>query len=381
MEVLPSSSLAGAILVALTLCACSAHDAFERSGRPPAGVAACDGGGDRCLRARTDCAWGSFACNPAIEDPLGQIRALPSRGRPLRADRAGLAGLSRTNHFQSIQRLAAPGVDRLVLSRSTARADETDFSLVGLGPAGRGDRVIRSFDTGTGYTHAGGGQLMGQVYAVPLERDAAGSAVLLYDLRRPLEPRVIGVVPHQVGGGRSRDDAGTASLAALADGRFLLIIGGRDAEVLDLYLSTTVDIEATGWRHLASWTAGEARTAIDDAEVGAYQELQLLAGRDGRLHLVGTHRSWTGVDWLDLFRLEVVERRAGARVTLTKTGRRRLDCTVDGVRHCDFDAGAGLYVDPAGRLAVYAVQHEADSASLVATTSWQGDSIRLMEFR
>jgi hypothetical protein len=394
-----------AALLAPLLLACDAPDAYEQPGAALAvRPAPCEDGGDGCLRARVDCAWGSRDCNPAVDNVIAAVQALPTRGAPMGVHRGALGDLSRADHLQGVQRLAIAGQDVLVLSRSTGSASEADVGVATLessagggGPLGSnrdsdrypvaatapppGDRIAAAFDDGSGHTHAGGGQVMGQIYAVPLERGRGGSLVQLRDLADPLAPRLIGSVPGIAPSGAPRDDAGTASLAALADGRFLLVIGGHDAARLDLFLSTTTEIEATGWRHLVTWWAIEARTALDEGHVGAYQGLQLVAAADGRLYLAGTHKNWTGDDWLDLFRLEAVDDDA-PRATLTKVARRRFGCSIEGIRHCDFDAAAGIYVGPDRRLALYATEHDNDGPRFDGDPAPGGvdGSIKMMEF-
>jgi hypothetical protein len=283
-----------------------------------------------------------------------------------------MAGVSRRNHFQGVQRLAGDGPMRFVVTRSTAEPGETDFGLVeitggsdgaraGFGFAAEPRRQLsRAFETGTAWTHAGGGQIMGRIFAVPLERGAAGSAVQLYDLSAPGQPRLRALVPHRGPVGEELDQAGTASLAALADGSFLLIIGRRHANRLDFYRSTTTDIATTGWRYLDEWAESELESAIGDRAFGDYQNLALLPGADGALYLLGSHRHGAGPDWLDLHRVTLtVGRRGAARIVVTKVARRTLRCSIGGRERCDLDAGAGAYVGTDGRLRLYAVSHAA----------------------
>ena len=354
------------------------HDAFEspaarRSGSPAGGCAR-DGDGEIvCLRARTDCRPGALDCTPALFDPVGQLRVLRQAGAPIAFRVGPMVGVSRRNHFQGVQRLAGER-PRFVVTRSTAAPRDTDFGLVELSggaasgagfgfAAEAGPRLSRAFDTGTDYTHAGGGQLMGRIFALPLERGAAGSAVQLYDLSVPGAPRLRAVVPHRGPDGEELDQAGTASLAALADGTFLLIIGRRHANELDFYRSATTDVATTRWRYLDQWSEAELETAIGDRAFGDYQNLALLPGADGALYLLGSHRHGGGPDWLDLHRVSVeAGRRGAARVVVTKVARRHLRCSFRGQELCDLDAGAGAYVGADGRLRLYAITHAASAS-------------------
>jgi hypothetical protein len=316
------------------------------------------------LRGDVGCRYDSFDCNPAVDDVPGQIATLPSQGAVLGFHRGPMAALTWSRHWQGIQRLTGAHANHLILTRSTSRPSDADMGVVRLGSRLTDGRVVRNVHSRTEHTHAGGAQLLGKVLAVPLEENAPGSRVELYDLSDPEDPSPIGLVEHTVAAGRSVADAGTASFARLADRRFLLVIGRRDARTLDFYLSTTADLRATGWAFVASWSHHDLRTAIGDATFGAYQSLQLVVGADGRLYLVGMHEDGLvfPAQWVDVFLVE------GARAfTITKLAKRRLECG----GACSLDAGAGVYVDPKGVLVVYAVER----------TSHGADRVTVKEFR
>jgi hypothetical protein len=393
--------------IALAAPSCAIRDAFwSPPGRSPDGLSpggcARDRDGEQvCLRARTDCPRDALDCELPLADPLGQLRGLDRSGAPMSFRVGAMVRVSRRNHFQGVQRLVGDGPARFVVTRSTAAADEADFGVVELSsrtraarplrrdPAGglpvaaapAGDRLTCAFDTGAAYTHAGGGQRVGRIFAVPLERGAAGSAVYLYDLSDPAAPRLLSVVPHRGPDGERLDEAGTASLAALADGHFLLVIGRRHANHLDVYRSTGTDLETTGWRYLDHWFERELATAIGDREFGDYQNLALLPGADGLLYMLGSHRHRSGTDWLDLYQLTLTASASAApEVIVTKVGRKHLRCSVAGSEHCDLDAGAGAFVDRDGRLRVYAISHEAARSGDDGAADPTAASVGMMEF-
>jgi hypothetical protein len=158
------------------------------------------------------------------------------------------------------------------------------------------------------------------------------------------------------------------------------VIGRRDASELDFYLSTGFDLANTAWTFLDTWSEGELRTRIDDTEFASYQNLQLVAGQDRRLYLVGMDHQGliAGRDWVDLFVVDNAWFGAGASdVAITKIGKRTLDC-VRGGRQCNLDAGGGVYVDPEGKLILYAVEHDNDGPSPTGDPS--DGSVKLMEF-
>jgi hypothetical protein len=355
-------TLTAALVIAIS--ACALRDSFpDDVRRPRADLGRCAGvpGGETiCLEARLDCRPGAPACEPAIDDPVGQLRDLAQDGRRLSFRAGAMSSVSRANHFQSVQRLPGDGPARFVVTRETARREETDIGIVeSSGPRG-GERVARAWDTGTDHTHAGGTQLVGRMLVVPLERGSGGSAVHLYDLSSTAAPRLIATIDHRGARGERLSEAGAAGMIALADGRYLLVVGTRHSRRLDFYLSGTGDLAAAGWRHLDRWDPSELETAIGDRRFGAYQSLHLLAGKDGALYLLGSHRQFFHSDWLDLHQLAIRRGPGGApAIHLVKVGKKHLECGAAAADHCNLDAGTGLFIDGDGRLRIYAIGYAA----------------------
>lgn len=341
---------------AIGLCSCALRDSFSRgpAGAPDARCAENAGGQRLCLEARVDCPADAAACEPALTDPIGQLRDLDAGGTLHRFETGAMSSVSRANHFQSVERLPGDGPARFVVTRETARRGEADIGIVEVSAGS--ERIARAFDTDTSFTHAGGSQLVGRVLVVPLERGERGSAVRLYDFSRPGEPRVIADLEHRGGDGALLGEAGAAGMAQLADGRYLLVVGTRHSRRLDFYLSASGDLAATRWRHLDRWEAGELDSAIGDFRFGAYQSLHLLAGDDGTLYLLGGHREFFHSDWLDLHAVGLRRAADGhLDVSLTKVGKKHLDCRGGSVDRCNLDAGTGVFIDADHRLRVYAV--------------------------
>jgi hypothetical protein len=335
--------------------------------------------GTECLRPVADCAYDSADCNPAVDDLVNQVRNLRDHGQRLGFHLGAMPAPSRSNHWQSIQRMAGAASNIFLATRSTKQPADTDLAVIELGSRGTdggvlgpdaggeppaSDRVIAEMASATDYTHAGGTQLLGKVLAVPLERNVRGSRVELIDLKKPAQPVTIGSIAHAVTGGTS-SEAGTASLARLDDGHVLLVIGRRDAATLDFYRSTTSTIDTTKWELWDTWDVSEIATALeDDDEFGDYQNLNLIAGNDGKLYLLGLHEDGLVLrsQWIDLFELG-----GGRDVTLTKVAKRRLRCEGD----CNLDAGGGSYIDAHGKLIVYGIEYANDGP---------GASVKVVEF-
>lgn len=344
---------------------------------------ACDAGDATCLVADVGCAYDSFDCNPAVADVAGQLLSIRATGSALGFGRGVMTAPTRDHHWQSVQRMAGAHSNYLLVTRSTSRVDDADLGIVQLASRGTDggllesnriagaappehDRIVAKVFSETAHTHAGGTQLMGKILAVPLEDNIAGSQVALYDVSAPEQPRQIGLVDHAMPDGRS-SEAGTVGLVRLDDGRYLLVIGRRDARTLDFYRSTTTDIRATAWAFHDTWGVDELRTTIDDDNFGAYQNLQLIAGADGALYLIGLHEDGLlfRSHWVDLFDV-----RGATDLTLTKIAKRRLDCDGAG-EPCNLDAGGGSYIDPSGRMILYGIEH---------ASTGPASSVKLMEF-
>jgi hypothetical protein len=385
--------------MALGLClsavALSASPSASQTGAPP-------------LVAFAPCDWGSDDCSPCVPDAVAAVNRLRSHGDIMGFHMNGAPDVTNSKHWQGVQRLMAGGGRYLAISRSLPDED-TDVSFVVVDMASRdtGGRRFRSnrldpdrffeltpppLEDGVavvvphepGFDHAGGMQLAGNILAVPFEGGGA-SKVVLYDLTTPLAPvRLANEVDHT----SLADEAGTASLVKLGDGRFLLIIGRADANILDLYVSRSTDIRTTAFDRFDTWSEDELVSEICDEddeddcdeEFGNYQNLNLLPQCDGSLYLVGTHKNLlTSQDFVDLFR---VENAPGADVRIVKVAKQHLTCGYAGVNHCNLDAAGGLYVDPAGELLLYGTEHDNDGPLDVdASCSGPPCSVKLEEFR
>jgi hypothetical protein len=360
-------------------------------------LATCLTGGSALAQWTTGapCGWGADDCNRCVPDAVAAVNSLRTHGDVLGFFPIG-DPVTLSNHWQGIQRLPGGGGHYLAVSHSGAtkaftvvemgsrNTDGTRFRSNRLAPSTSypatsppsADRAITDvWFWDMSYTHSGGMQSSGNLLAVPLESGASGEhgRVVFYDLSSPWSPVRLKV--SQLGQTR---DAGTASLAKLSEGRFLLILGRANANNLEFHLSTEEDLRSAsaGFAPLDTWNEGELRSVIDDWEFGNYQNLNLVTQCDGALFLVGTHlNSYTGEDWVDLFRLT----EASGQAVLTKVAKRHLYCGYPSPgydsganRHCNLDAAGGIYVDPSGQLIIYGTEHDNDGPS---------GSVKMMEFR
>ncbi len=343
------------------------------------------------------CGWGDDKCNKCVNDVVSAVNNLRDHGEVMGFFPLG-DPVTLSNHWQGVQRLPFGGGRHLAISQS---GPTKAFSVVEMGsrdggglrfrsnrlapnqsypatPPPSSDRVITDvwLPSSLPYTHQGGMQVVGHVLAVPLEDSTVGGAarVIFYDMANPTQPVLLPTSRIAM-----TEDAGTASVARLADGRFLLIIGRADANNLEVYLSTTADLRApmNAFTLVDTWNEAELRSVItNDREFANYQNLNLVTQCDGSLFLVGTHLdSSTGWDWVDAHRVTA----EGDNLVLTKVARRHLYCGYPSPgydtgtnRHCNLDAAGGLYVDPHGQLLVYGTEHDNDGPA---------GSVKMMEFR
>jgi hypothetical protein len=341
------------------------------------------------------CGWGADDCNRCVPDAVAAVNGLRDHGDVLGFFPIG-DPVTLFNHWQGIQRLPGAGGRYLAVSHSgTNKA----FTVVELGsrntegarfrsnrlqsnvsypatpPPGSDRAITDAWFWDLSYTHAGGLQASGNLLAVPLESSPSGEngRVVFYDMATPWSP-----VRLPVSQSGQTMGVGTASLAKLSDGRFLLILGRANANTLEFYRSTDVDLRsaAAGFVPLDTWSEGELRSTLGDWEFGNYQNLDLVTQCDGSLFLVGTHlNSYNGEDWIDLFRLT----EEYGQAVLTKVAKKHLYCGYPSPgydsgtnRQCNLDAAGGVYVDPWGQLLVYGTEHDNDGPS---------GSVKMMEFR
>jgi hypothetical protein len=343
------------------------------------------------------CSWGASDCTKCVPDAVSAVNSLRDHGDVLGFHPIG-DPVTMSSHWQGIQRIPAAGGRYVAVSHSgTTKA----FTLVNMesreawtGQRFRSNRLNYSYNYPSStpstldravrdewlpwylpYTHSGGMQAAGNILAVSLENtsDGRNGQVVFYDMNNPATPVLL--PPKRVG---TTTAAGTASLAKLSDGTFLLILGQTDANNLEFHRSNSWDLTqpTTTFEPVDLWNEGELRSTIGDWEFGNYQNLNLITQCDGSLFLAGTHRnSVTGEDWIDLYRLT----NEYGQMVITKVAKKHLYCgypspggTSGQTTHCNLDAAGGVYVDPSGQLIVYGTEHDNDGP---------GGSVKMMEFR
>ena len=330
--------------------------------------------------------------NPCLRDVRTEFLKVRTHGDKLGFHHTQTPGAYSGNgnsHYQGIQRIGK----FLAVSGSAAQAGEIMIVEMASRPAsGRfrsnrlssntppsNDRVIKVLEGSRTLTHAGGFQVVGDVLVVGMEGGNA-SEVVFYNFKDPRNPQELYRIPRSgtIGGFSEKPSAGATALVKRPDGRFVLIVGRSDSTVLDMYLSQATNLLTNTFQHVDSWHERELQGM--DREFGNYQNINLIRQCDGQLFFVGLHKNLGlggvirgGEDWADLFKLELVQlgqtgnpEFVGHHTVITKVANRHMYC------HdiCDFDAGAGVYVDTNGELFIYGVEH------------WRHSGVvRLNEFR
>jgi hypothetical protein len=347
------------------------------------GMVASSAAAQSSFSADVSCRWGARECNPPARGLAAQFRALRDHGDLLGFRMGAAPDVNMSKHWQGVQRLT-PGQGRfLAISRSGKSVSFVVVSMASRDGSGEryrsnriashsaakrppaSDRVVTVVSSDPGFDHSGGIQSVGSFLAVGLE-EGSHSRVAFWYVADPQHPRRVGTLSHATG----LEGAGTVSIARLRDGRYLLIVGGTNANTLDFYVSRGgTSLQTPRFDHTATWK--ESQLVGGDREFGNYQNLGLVADAGGRLFLIGTHRNEAGgfgKDFADLFRLEGSPHSPRIR----KVASRHLFCGFPGGAQCDLDAAGGVYVTPSGRLLLYGTEHDNDGP---------GGSVKAEEFR
>jgi len=297
-----------------------------------------------------------------LDEPARSVGSLDRFGEPWVLEGAwpSWAPDGWLRHWQGVQRVDGSGFGSPAgLLALTFKAEYGGLVLAA--PEGDGARVLRVDRAPEGYPHPGGIQALGSFLFVPLERGKGDS-----------QPARIAGLQLEPGGWRTawvQEVAGTGAAAVagtrLADGRYLMVSAGWGTRELEVFVSTTRDLEAPGWRSLGTWDSRNARSILPgtngprDRVWARYQNLNFVTRcGDGALFLLAAAGPvWPGVEGeerVDAYRFQVDD---SGRVVATLVARRRLFCAGASGRWCHLMAGVGFHVTPAGELIVDAVEH------------------------
>ncbi|WP_044243222.1 hypothetical protein [Chondromyces apiculatus] len=334
------------------------------------------------VKPKVTTSWGQGDVNRCASNPVGDLNALPMNRSSFRfvlgPTAEGLDYWFGEPHLQGVQRLAFGDGRSLIVSRS----GHLGLYVVNMGSQnGTGqpfvsgvqsnDAVVyrelnpddrRNYGSHVHQGHMGGLQTMGRTLAFPVESPDASNLtlnqktrVMFYEMGSPASPELITSVKRNV---LKSPEAGAVGITRLETGRILMVVGRKDSNNLDFYVSGLNGPYT--WSHRYDWNEQELKTQIGDTTFADYQALNFVTGCDGTLFLVGTDRNTVGQDWVDLFRVEFrfdpgTSSGPDPRVILTKVAKNHLSCSGD----CNLDASGGAYVTPSGQLLLYGTEHEA----------------------
>ncbi|MDR4495175.1 MAG: hypothetical protein R3B74_12270 [Nitrospirales bacterium] len=317
--------------------------------------------------------------NPCLRDVRAEFLKVRTHGDKLgfhHTQTPGAYSQPGHSHYQGIQRFGK----FLAVSGSASQAGEILIIDMSTRPTtGRfrsnrlssdtppaNDRVVKVIEASRTLTHAGGFQVVGDILVVGMEGGNI-SEVVFYNIKDPGNPQELYRIPRSgtIGGFSEKPSAGATALVKRPDGKFVLIVGRSDSNVLDVYLSQATNLLTNTFQHADSWHERELQGM--DREFGNYQNINLIRQCDGQLFFVGLHKNLGvggvirgGEDWADLFKLELLQLGqtgnpgfVGHHTVITKVANRHMYCQ----NICDFDAGAGVYVDTNGELFIYGVEH------------------------
>jgi len=345
---------------------------------------------------------------PLVRDVEWQFRRIAHHGDPLGWHLAEVADDPDVcRHYQGVVRKDGPdGTPYLLLTRS---GNSTGFHCTWLGDCGsfdcpgelvvvemgsrgkHGERLgsnkytpILSMDDSPGdaadkavtsihfsnldgwpsYHHPGGGQVVGNVFAIPLENPYAAqyeTAIAFVDVFDPKQPALIKLVPIE------RDWEGFGVLGMTMDpetDEVLIFATSSKGSTRGALFTTTMELirdpSAPDPLTLAGWWSVEDWVPPRSDTWSSWQTMNLIRQADGRLFLATGNETSTiggGEDWIGLFEL-TSGANTGDRWTLEPRALRHLFSGEPQMG--DLRAASGFHVSPMGVLMFYMGEHDND---------------------
>ncbi len=346
--------------------------------------------------------------NPTVANVLREYRKIGTEGDYLRAhDSDEIPEMRYTahvdnslglgNHFQGMQRLrkgsyvVVSGGDQhsnakhkrashLFVIKLGSRASRGPWgsNLVKRQVPPTSDRIVKTIGIDRQLWHAGGISVCGDILAVPVESSSPErSRVVFYNMNNPEKPQQF---THTVK--RPNAKAGAVALTRLPNDYYLLAVWS-DSDTkprrLDFYLSQSTRFMDGFAPGPVTWYARDVAAASgQDPNFSNFQTVNFVNQTDGRMFMVGLHNTSDqaptvpGRDYADLYSLSFGNSLSRATPVLsvpiiTKIDKRQFFCND---QQSNMDAAAGVYLDPAGSMHVYAAWH------------WRSDNIlRFNEYR
>jgi len=342
----------------------------------------------RMITGDTSCRYGDQDCNRCVPNVKEALKNVKGNDGNLMGFNVDTDMVTSSNHWQGVTRLSSGGGKYLAVTTgkhnsggtvrivkmasrasSGARKLGANRSASNRAPP-RSDRVISSWSyTSRNYKHGGSVQASGNILAVAMDQRkkdsySAGN-IVFFDVSNPESPR-------KVKSFTRGQKAGAVGLTKLANGNFLMVVGGYDSSKrLDFYeLNSQFHyLKKTTWHRdndrVVEAGYGDCWPKDCTACIGtcgnAYQSLSLVTQCDGKVFMIGMHAKTaggSGYDRADLY--ELVE--SGNKIKPKKVYESGdFKCGQwGGGAQCDFAAAGGIYIDPSGKLILYGVEHDND---------------------
>jgi hypothetical protein len=134
---------------------------------------------------------------------------------------------------------------------------------------------------------------------------------------------------------------------------------GPDSQSVEVFVSSDTSLNSL-WSVSAFSMTSVTNTACALSNCSwpsgvGYQSFTFITGCDGALFMVGTLKTTT-TDWIDLWQVTFTNTLT-FKPSFKKLGYKAVNCQVSNSLYCNLDAAGGAYVDPNGRLLVYATEH------------------------
>jgi hypothetical protein len=233
---------------------------------------------------------------------------------------------------------------------------------------------------------------MGSYLVVGLEEDGVGEA-RFYDFSNPDHPyQVGGVVQLRSWDGQRTRSAGAAALSKLVSGHYLMVaaqVSMDGDDILGFYVSDSPN-SLDSFTLIDEWFESE----LEEGSVAwnEYQSINIVTQCGGGIYLIGTgnngpcFQKWCPFPWPaddvcvpkfctpngddSIHVYEVVW--DGTEISLDRRAERHMHCAYRDTTYCNFDAAAGVYIDPYRQLYLYSAEHD---------NKGPDDIIKMMEFR
>jgi hypothetical protein len=286
------------------------------------------------------------------------------------------------NHFQGIQRLRQSNYFFLSAGDSTGKFAQyylvhvnphsqkqapIGSNLLNKGKAPSTDKLVELFHLNKGknkYWHAGGMGIMGDILAVPLENPSENaSEIVFYNLKDPLNPMKY---PFSIE--RKKVKAGGVDVCKMDNGFFLCAVwtdSGVKDPLFQFYISKSTNFD-DGFKSKEICSVIYPHFINQKHKIVRYQSIQFVVEKSGAIYMIGAENfsgaapTFNAKNYIELLKIDTKSEISNTTTPshdLIKIARNDEYVFNKADPFANFDAGAGIYVDEEGRMALYAAYH------------------------